>query len=250
MVSRDDTKDFGKHQENRQINHGHLQKIKKQFLSSFEIIPAVIINIITNHIIDGQHRLQAFQDLVDEGLLPPDSKIKVMWVEIPVSEEKLHIIEANCNTKNWSLDDYISSYVKAGIQSYVKLDEWCKAHPLSSDEGKAKYRYGAAIIAGKRCNTVLKDGTFTFTDDEISKADEIHAEMLEIVEVFGLNGKGNWIESLATSWSSVRNLHDFRTWIKEMKTKKQKLLKLPKENSKDWDNIFGQVSLAINKKVA
>lgn len=247
IVSYDDTLNYGKNQENRAYNHGHLEKIKKQCISSMETMPPITINVVTNHVIDGQHRLKAYQDLIKEGVLDPDTRIKVMLVEIPVEDEKQAIIDANTNSKNWSLDDYIASYVKAGILSYAKLNDWCKTHPLACEGGKAKFRYGAAIIKGKRC-LELKTGEFSLTEDELKRADEVHAEMLEIVELFNLKGKGAWIESLATSWIAVRNQHDFRSWMKELKAKKQRFLKLPKDNSKDWDSIFGQAHLAIDKK--
>lgn len=247
-VSYDETLLFGKNQENRAYNHGHLQKIKKQLLTSMDVMPPITVNKITNHIIDGQHRLRAYQELIAAGTLDPSTKIEVKYVEIPVENEKQAIIDANTNSKNWSLDDYIASYAKAGIVSFVKLDEWCKLHPLASDNGNSKFRYGAAIITGKRCSSDLKNGSFTFNDEDLEKADEVHAEMLEIVDLFGLKGKGAWIESLATSWSSVRGQHEFRVWMKELKAKKQKFLKLPKDNSRDWDNIFAQAHLAIDKK--
>ena len=211
-------------------------------------MPPITINVVTNNIIDGQHRLKSYQTLIEGNEIDKDSKIKVMFVEIPVEEEKQAIINANTNSKNWSLDDYIASYAKAGIVSYVKLDEWCRAHPLSNDNGKSKFRYGAAIITGKRCSSELKNGEFSFTEDEINRADEVHAEMLEIVELFNMKGKGQWIESLAVSWIDVRTQHEFRVWIKELKSKKQRFLKLPKDNSSDWDSIFAQAHLAIDKK--
>lgn len=248
LVPYSGTSQFGLNQENRAYNHAHLMKIQKQCLASLETMPPITINIVTNHIVDGQHRLKAFQTLVENGELPQDAKIKVMFVEIPVNEEKQAIIDANTNSKNWSLDDYIASYAKAGVSSYATLDQWCKAHALSSENGKSKFRYGAAIITGKRCANELKNGEFSFTSEELERADEIHAEMLEIVELFGLKGKGSWIESLATSWISVRKQHDFRLWMRELKAKKQRFLKLPKENSRDWDGIFAQVHLAIDKK--
>ena len=247
IVSYDDTLKYGKNQENRAFNHAHLEKIKKQCISSMDTMPPITINVVTNHVIDGQHRLKAYQDLIKEGTIDPETRIKVMLVEIPVEEEKQAIIDANTNSKNWSLDDYIASYVKAGIVSYERLNELCKMHPLACEGGKSKFRYGAAIIKGKRCPE-LKNGEFAFTEDELRRADEVHAEMLEIVELFGLKGKGSWIESLATSWVSVRNQHDFHSWIKELKAKKQRFLKLPKDNTKDWDSIFGQAHLAIDKK--
>lgn len=239
---------FGINKENRVFNRGHVERIKKQFLNSYEMMPPITVNLITRHIIDGQHRLFAWQELHKGEQIPKDSQLKVMYVEIPVEKEKQAIIDANTNSKNWSLDDYINSYIKQNIVSYVKLDEWCKSHPLSSDNGKSKYRYGSAMITGKRCSNDLKNGLFTFTEEDFQRADEVHAELLEIVEVLELKGKGNWIESLAVSWIEVRNQHDFRTWIKEFKAKKQSLLKLPKDNSKDWENIFAQVHLAIDKK--
>lgn len=244
----EETLQFGANQENRTINHGHVEKIKKQCLKSLDIMPPISINVITNHIIDGQHRLKAFQSLIENGQIERDTKIKVMHVEVPINEEKEQIIEAQVNSKSWSLDDYIASYAKANIASYVRLDEWCKAHPLSSENGKPKFRYGAAIITGKRCSSDLKKGDFTFTEEELQRADEVHAEMLEIVDLFGLKGKGAWIESLAVSWIAVRNQHEFRSWIKELKNKKQRFLRLPKDNSRDWDNIFAQAHLAIDKK--
>ena len=247
LVSYSEAKRFGKNQGNRNYNHAHLQKIKKQLLKSLDIIPAIIVNILTNHIIDGQHRLRAFIELIEAGLLSEDSKLKVMFVEIPVSEEKEAIIAANTNSKNWGLDDYMLSYAKDGIVPYVKLDEWCKMHALTNEDGRSKFRYGAAIVKGKPCSSILKSGDFNATDEEFANAEEVHAEMLEIVELFGLKGKGQWIECLAASWSSVRNQHEFKEWRAMMKRMKNSLAKLPKDNQKEWDNIFAQVHLRIDK---
>ena len=248
FVTSEQSLSFGTNQQNRAYNHAHLEKIKKQMLKSFDTMPPITVNLLTGHIVDGQHRQRSFKELYDSGQLPKDAKLKVMYVEIPIDEEKQEIIDANTNSKNWSLDDYIASYAKAGIESYVKLDEWCKSHPLSNERGKSKFRYAAAMITGKRSSADLKNGTFTFTNDEFKRADEIHAELLEIVNLFDLNTKGAWIESLAISWMDVRNHHTFHTWMKELYNKKKQFLRLPKENSKDWDNIFAQAHLAIDKK--
>jgi hypothetical protein len=239
---------FGTHPENRLYNYCHLDKIKKQMHKAFETMPPITVNVVTNHIIDGQHRHKGYQDLYSNGSLPSDTKLKVMFVEIPLEEEKQAIIDANTNSKNWSIEDYITSYVKANVVSYVKLEEWCKAHPLTSENGKAKFRYGATMITGKRCGNLLKTGRFTFTEEELHRADEIHAELLEIVTLFGLKGRGLWIESLAKSWIDVRSQHEFRTWMAEFKLKKQYFQRLPKDNSSDWENIFAQAHLAIDKK--
>lgn len=89
---------------------------------------------------------------------------------------------------------------------------------------------------------------FSFTEEEMKRADEVHAELIEIIDLLNLRGNGKYIESLAVSWISVREQHDFRMWMKEMKAKKQRFLKLPKNNISDWNNIFAQIHLAIDKK--
>ena len=222
------------------------------------MMPPITINTVTNHVIDGQHRLKAFQTLVSDGLLPNDAKIKVMYVEIPIEEEKTSIVEANTNSKNWGLDDYISSYAKAGILSYKALEEWCKEHILcykftkdkeTGEENKIyNYRYGAAILTGKRCSAELKSATFTFSESDAALAHEIHAEMLEIIELFGLKGNGSWIEALAVTWHAYRDMHPFKVWMKELKAKKNRFMKMPKENSKEWESIFNTAHGAIDKK--
>lgn len=248
VVSREESENFGRNQENRQINHGQLQKIKRQCMTSFELMPPITVNILTDNIIDGQHRLKAFQELVDCGMLPSEAKIKVMFVRVQPNEEPQAIIDANTNSKNWSIDDYIASYVKKGLESYVILDDWCRRHSLASDENRPKFRYGAAIITGKRCSTILKCAEFTASEEEMKRAEDVHAEMLEIIDLFQIRGKGAWIEALAVSWIACREQFEFRTWLKELKAKRKTYSKLPKDNSADWNNIFGQATLAINKK--
>ena len=113
LVSRHETSEFNSNSENRVINHGHVNRIKGQMKISLNVMQPITINEITKNTIDGQHRLKAFQKLVDDGELPIDSKLSVMYVKINPSDEKEAIINANTNSKNWSLDDYIASYAKS-----------------------------------------------------------------------------------------------------------------------------------------
>jgi hypothetical protein len=247
-VSFEESLTFGLHPENRTLNPQHLDKIKKQMIKSFDIIPAVTINVRTLHYIDGQHRGMSYTNLYQLGLLPQNAKLKVMFVDIPVEEEKQAIIDANTNSKNWTLENYITSHIKAGLVSYVSLEKWALQHTLTSENGKSKFRYASAIVKGRRCTNEMKNGDFTFTEEELLRAEKVHAEMLEIVELLELKGRGLWIESLAVSWINVREQHDFRVWMKEFKSNKQTILKMPKDNSSDWNNIFAQAHLHIDTK--
>ena len=258
LVSYDKTKDFGRNQSNRQYNHGHLGKIKEQWKTNAEMMPAIQVNVLTNHVIDGQHRLRAYQELIEDGALSADTKIKVEFYEVSLNEEKEEIINANTHSKNWSLDDYIRSYIKDNMLPYCNLQEWCITHPLcykytKDNETKEqtkdfKYRYAASILTGRRCQGELKSGTFNFSDEDVKNGEDVHAEMLEIIEVLGKKGYGAWIESLAVSWYEYRNMHPFKVWLKEMKAKKNKLQRMPSDNSSEWNAIFNTVHGAIDKK--
>ena len=247
-VSFQESLTFGLHKENRALNPQHLEKIKKQMIKSFDIIPPVTINVRTLHYIDGQHRGKAYYDLYQLGILPVEAKLKVMFVDIPIEEEKEAIINANTNSKNWSLENYITSHIKAGLVSYVKLDDWAKQHALTSENGKSKFRYASAIVKGKRNNSEMKNGSFSFTEEELQRAEKVHAELREIAEMLEMSGRGAWIESLACSWIKVREKHDFREWRQSFKSNKRTFLKMPKENDKNWNTIFAQAHLNIDMK--
>lgn len=247
LVSRDETIEFNSNSENRVINHGHVNKIKEQMKTSLNIMPPITVNDITKNIIDGQHRLKAFQKLVDDGELPLDSRLPVMFVNISTDFEKEAIINANTNSKNWSLDDYIASYAKSN-SIYKQLDEWCGNHALTVDGNKKKYRYGASILKGAACSKQLKDGSFELTLDDIRRGELVHSELIEIIDTLGKPCKGNYIEYMAVSWCQVRNLHLFKDWLKELRSKRGSLTKKPFSNKQDWDNIFSILHRAIDIK--
>lgn len=223
-------------------------------------MPPITVNTVTNNVIDGQHRLKAFQSLVCDGVISEDSLIKVMFVNIPIDEEKRAIVDANTNSKNWSLDDYIASYVKAGIVSYKRLEEWCSDHVLCNrfskdgETGEQKkmynYRYGAAILTGKNSRAELQAASFNFTYEQELLANEVHAEMLEIIELLGEKSNGQGIEALAITWHEYRQLHEFNVWLKELKAKKNRFQKMPKTNKNEWEAIFNTAHGAISKKCA
>ena len=252
FVSYETAKNFGTNQQNRMIDHGHKKEIKNEMLESFPIMPPVVVNTLTNNIIDGQHRAKSFIELIDEGEFDKDMRLDVKYVTIPVEYEFGAIIRANTNTKNWTLENYINAYAKMGNEYYTKLIEWCKSHALSLDgKGKSKYRYGAAIITGKRCNKELTDGIFKFSDEELKVAETIHAELYDIIELFPeLSTVGAWIESLAVEWKRVRHLHTFDVWYKAIKASKKEISNMPKHSGKDWNLIFSYVNTNLSLKAA
>jgi len=249
-VNYEDTLNFGRNQENRKLDHAHLQKMKRSWKTSPELLGPIQVNSVTHNIIDGQHRLKAYQDLIKDGTLKPDTKIEVRFVEVPVNEEKGAIIDANTNSKNWVLDDYITSYVKPG-NDYERLRNWCMNNSLANRKNKPKYRYGAAIIKGKNCTSELQNGTFTCTWDDLDIADKVHAQMSEIMDICKLTKTGPWVEQMAISWREVRNLASFGEWKKSLKKlmKRKYFQERPKDNKENWETCFSEAlkMIAVNK---
>ena len=258
IASYDESLAYGKNQENRKYNHSHISELKEQWIESPDILPPITVNVITNNVIDGQHRLKAYKELIEDNVIDKDTKIKVMFVSVPIENEKEAIVNANIHSKNWSLDDYIYSYIKAGLEPYCKLQEWCKTHALcyryvkdkeTKEQTKEfKYRYAASMLTGKRCPEELKSATFSFTDEQMEIANEVHIELMEIIEALDKKGYGAWIEPLAVTWHQYRGMHPFKVWLREIKLKKNKLQRMPSDNAGEWEAIFNTVHGAIDKK--
>ena len=248
FVSYEESLQYGRNQENRLVDHSHLTKLKSQVETAHEAMPPITVNPLTNHIIDGQHRLEAYQRLIEDGKIPNTTQLKVMFVEMTIEEENEEIAQANLNSKNWSLDNFIARFIKRGVKDYVELQSWCENHTLTYFSNKSKYRYGAAIIKGRGCSKELRDGLFTVTEEELKAAEETHKQMTEIIKLFNLKGNGAWIEALAVSWNKHKGFHTFKDWMRGLKRQKSTLMKKPMSNMKEWDTIFSLVHTKLDSE--
>lgn len=244
---------LGKAQKNRKISAQHvndfINMIKDSVFSDeseysecvYGPMP-IIINPITGHVLDGQHRLEAFKRAIEMGLI--DARFKVLvgyWVIEDESAEKAIIIKLNSKSKNWTLNDYIECYTK-DKESYLQLKEFCRTHQLcrsekSNGEIIPNYRYGAAIIKGRGCNSVLKEERFECTLEELEEADTIHDEMLAIRNKLGIERNGLEIESMAAVWHQLRNSVNYKD-ILNLKYIPQQVYTAVR-NTKDWQMVLG-----------
>ena len=243
---------------NRTINRLHVKHIAEQMENDLKFFPPITVNRTTGYIIDGQHRLEAFKMLVNSGRIPEDSTISIMYVDCDPVNERALTINANVNSKKWQLNDYILSYAAINEQ-YANLHQWCAEHPLMYEnkhtpdakktKGGYRYRFAAALIKGKTCQKELIDGTFSATDEEYAIAEELYGQIDGIFRILG-NGKPSALEKVATLWHKLHDLHPFETWIKMFKKKKDTLLKLPRDNGKEWEILFNKVHTLISTEEA
>lgn len=247
---------------NRQIDFSHVNDffklIKEKVVESgeFAMGPAIfVVNEVTNVLMDGQHKKEAILRAIEEGILPEDAVVLVVFEHIEDGEkERQRIIELNTKTKTWSLDDYLKSYASnPNYPQYQRLEEFCKSHPLCQTiKGgvKKKYniRYAAAIVLGKTCPAILKAGAFSATEEEWERAEQIHDEIKAIRDFFEMPSDTS-IEQMVKPWLEWRdifNVSDLNT-LKLTDTKMKSLAMLPKKNQNDWDNVYSQLYGLISK---
>lgn len=225
-LSAEDLKKVGFNPFNRKTNESHLRQIKRDMLVSLSDFPAIVINVITGNLIDGQHRVRAFLQLVKSGQLPEDAKLDVKLVEIENEEEFKTIININTNSKNWSIDDYIRTYVEQGIESYVLLDDFCKeGSPYLYDNKtkKRKYTYAAAILKPSVASSGnnLKYGLFEISHEDIDRGRKKLRELEDLNSVMKQSNKGQWFREFSKVWCVYSELfhHTMTEWKSELRKK-------------------------------
>ena len=239
---------------NRMIDENHINLFTKYSEQKLRNMPAITVNERTGRLIDGQHRVRAIVKLIEQGKLPKDYRFDVMLINISEEYERSEIIDANINSKGWSQINYIKFYMEDVCDdisnSYTMLDDWCRRHKLTASKSEniaPKFRYGAAIIKGMGCSSILKNGLFTVTQEELDEADKIHKELCDIIEAMDRVRIGYWLENMAISWFNARRNTDFKKFMKTLKNESilGSVKGRPSNTRRDWDYIFAYVKSQI-----
>lgn len=254
---------------NRKIDRNNLNKLKNVMAQQgTATMPPIMVNTRTGNVIDGQHRLRAFESLVLEGSISDESKLNVIFVDLTEQEERCKIVETNTILKKWAQSDFIDSYVKEKNPHYIKLREICERHPEwlcevkknadGANEYSYKYRYAAAMVTGAFSNKYLKDGSFTMTDEDAEKSVKVFDEFVQLVEILGIDKKnGAWIETFFVEWHTWRELLPFDEVKEAVKyianstsDKHNKCAKRVQQSGSrmDWRDLFNAVKDRIKKQ--
>ena len=239
---------------NRMIDERHIKLFTGYSEQQLRSMPALTVNERTGRLIDGQHRVRAIVRMIEQGKLPKDYKFDVMFSDIAEEKERSEVINANIHSKGWTQFNYIQFYMEdVGddiAKNYKMLDDWCRRHKLTapkSEKISPKFRYGAAIIKGMACSSILKNGLFNVTPEELDEAHIIHNELVEILKAMDRVKIGHWIESMAISWFNARCNTDFKKFMKTIKNESilGSVKGRPSNTRRDWDYIFAYVKSQI-----
>lgn len=166
--------------ENREVNNSHVNKIKTA-MKNGEDVGNIEIELNSNFILDGQHRLNAAIQLNEVGVQCP---IHVIYVDLNGNKEKMidFIIKKNNTALKWKTMDYAKSR-RLFNQDYQKLIQWADEHDLchvTSKNGKVNVKINMAgyLLKGTAFNPsqITKD-KFYLRNGEIEKANEVHEEL-------------------------------------------------------------------------
>lgn len=208
---------FVRHPRNRTLDYKHVKEFKKSLLNgaSDALIGVMTIDVNTNQIYDGQHRIQAYIEAKKEGY---DKPLRVMYIEAPQTEEEQIVLINNLNNgKHWNINDHIESHM-GGDNDLIKLKEFCLSHPrlfketkTGKDKGKKIpfMRRAAAMVTGDPSyyKKALKNGTFKASKEDWDEAEDMCQEVYSILDATRLNNQSDIpaLEGIINGWYSVRN---------------------------------------------
>lgn len=143
--------------ENRNIDHNHIDKIKASitkhgYLSSNPIIVDENMNIV-----DGQHRFLACKEMG----LPIDYEV--------VEDSQSMIIDLNTTQKKWSIYDYLKYYaVKDKNENYTRV-----LNLMGKYKTSAQMIFSIALRRGMggEITRAVRDGNLKFGTDEVTRVE-------------------------------------------------------------------------------
>jgi len=171
MIKIEQTTNYGKFKTirgNREINRVHLSKLEKSVADNNMLEANPIIVNERMYILDGQHRL-----LVAEKL-----GIPIYYVVVP-SGGMPEVQRLNSNVRNWTMQNFLDSYVERGNENYIKLKEFMDRTGLAI--GLAVLLFNGAQKKTKGADSyvqVFKDGDFKVNFQQF--AEDMFQSLIEL----------------------------------------------------------------------
>jgi hypothetical protein len=271
-VTREDinrVKEFKFMNGNRTLNYNNVKEKEIEFKKHSRFLNEITVNIETNNILDGQHRVKAYLNLIEKQEIPNFTKLDVKYIKLNNISELEYCIDVNSSSHNWRNIDFIETNKSLNKYTdvYNKLDALFQNAPrLKFEKNKTlistigaprqkayrrvllmlKYRKGIKGFNIKNINNEFRLGKLLITDEEITFANTIIQELTQILDTIGY-GAPSGLESLVKSWIEIRDDYAFHKWLKAFKCKGDNIARQPKDRKGDWDSIFEIASSYIMK---
>ena len=153
---------------NRMIKPSHVKKIQSSMAEKF--IPVPIIVNEKRYIIDGQHRWKAA-----EALGEPITFIQINGLGLS------DVQRLNTNAAQWSLDDFMESYIDLGNQNYARYKTF-KQNFKFGHEPNFVLLSGNSDAETQRID--FRNGRFLLTDRQAAKGKEYATRIIQYGHFF------------------------------------------------------------------
>lgn len=252
---------FGVSELNRNSNSEKVKEYGKKMLKGdwlFEI-SFIYVGISSLEILNGEHRRKAIDYAKSKGAEIND--IRVIFVDDTQECHKTQIMDALNSNKHWQIDDYISSWINQGIESYQYLKDFCFDEDHSKLHSKNRANYGkGALLFGQTYNKFketyhTKD--FYITEKDKKLAESRYEQIVRIIKALCFDSSDDYWIPIAESWFKISGDKQLMNTIKELpegfETFYDKLYqryKLQGTNSrKKWYNRFIEtIQICYNEK--
>lgn len=177
---------------NRELRVNNIEKMRQSMIEKQLVIPILVNEKF--QIIDGQHRFTVCRQLE-----------KPVYYYIEEGYDLSDVERANRSNTNWSLNDFLSSFVHKGNENYKNVELICNTYNvLASDVLK--------IIAKIRKVTTLQV-TIDFKDEKLEFDGEMFDKViafydaLTLFEEFSLYNKSKFISAYMELYFNPRYNH-------------------------------------------
>lgn len=249
-------KNFRFSKTNRDTYEKNVSKILRQIKDKTygaAFIPAIIIDINTMYIIDGQNREVAFEKAFKEGV---ETDMKVIYVDVP-SEYIDDLVRVLQEGKKWNNTDYFHRAMANGNSACKRIEEFCETHSeLCADKNGINRSYGMAFIYGRRVDKEVKDMTLTVTQKQLDFAEQVYGEVKGLFKSMKYK-RAAFLEGMVQSWYNLRKdkTSNFNYFIEDMgmdfiydNIYSELHAFQPTTKKADWDQKFGQIVYNLYRK--
>lgn len=241
---------------NRDTYAKNVAKILKQIKDETHgstFIPAIVVDINTMIVVDGQNRYEAFKKALSEGR---EVDVRVIYVNVP-NEYLDTLIKVLQDGKKWGNPDYFHRAIANNNVACKKIEEWCENHrELCVDKGGLNRSYAMSFIYGKRVDKEVKDLTLTITKKQLDYSEQIYTEVLGMFKAMKYK-RACFLEGMTQSWYELRKDKDsdnnffindmgmnfvYDNIYYEMENYQ------PTSKKTDWDSKFSQIIRSLYRK--
>lgn len=212
IYTKDDmiVKKFRFHDSNRKIYQTQVKKLVSRICEHDKFLPPLLIDSKTFLVADGQHRLEAYKKLWEQGY---NVKLKVQYQDFGSLEVFENEIRGLQESKSWTTKDNIEQACKhksSGtkmIHDFCLMDEHPLLHKIKKDGTKTSImRYATALIFGRNVTNEIKNNNVTVSKEELEYANQTYKEIELILKTLNMGDNiGGWMENCFTAWYRVRH---------------------------------------------